>query len=113
MSSRIAVSKIIQLSIPNCNALVCTPCHSSLFCVIDSSYLPFVNYKTSEHIRPAGDLHESLFVHRCHGAKVSGSPHGKACMEEHTVVPVLLVDFECIDLAISFLVFVRFGRYFE
>jgi len=32
--------------------------------------------------------------------KVSGSHHGKACMEEHTAVSVFLVEFEFIDLAI-------------
>ena len=62
MSTRIAVLKIIQLSISNrkTSSINYTPCHSSLDCAIDSGYLPFVNYNTSNHICIVGDLHESL-----------------------------------------------------
>ena len=62
MSTRMVALKIIQLSIPNrkTSSINCTPCHSSLVCAIDSGYLPFVNYNTSNHICIAGHLRESL-----------------------------------------------------
>ena len=46
-------------------------------------------------------------------AKVFGSWRTKFVWGGYMAVPVFLVDFDCVDVAISFLAFVRFGQDIE
>jgi len=42
--------------------------------------------------------------------KVSGSRQGKVCMEGHPIIPVYLVEFDCVDVTVHCFAIARFGR---